>query len=268
MNETDRVFAGSIPELYDQLMVPMLFEPYAAQMAASLAPIAPAKVLEIAAGTGALTRALLDCLPATSQITATDLNPGMLHRAAARSDDARITYQPADALALPFADHSFDSVLCQFGVMFFPDKVKGYREARRVLNPGGTFLFNTWDSVETNHFVKVANATLIGRFPDDPPVFMARTPHGYHDLDLIRAQLAEAGFSAVDIVPHEHMARAASAAAAAAAYCEGTPLRNEIEVRGGTLAETTALVAAALSQEFGSGPIQGLVKAFVVTARP
>ena len=243
-------------------------QPYAARLAEQLAAYAPARVLEIAAGTGALTRAVLAQLPATSQIVATDLNPAMLQRAAATISDSRVSFQPADAVSLPFDDQSFDCVLCQFGVMFFPDKVKGYAEARRVLHTDGAFLFNTWDSVANNHFVKVANAALVARFPDDPPVFMARTPHGYHDPARIRADLAKAGFSAVDIVPHDHMATASSAGVAATAYCQGTPLRNEIAARGADLVATTALVAKALADAFGDGPIKGLIRALMVTARP
>ncbi len=268
MNEIDRVFAGPIPDIYDALMVPMLFDPYAARMADQVAALAPQSILEVAAGTGALTRAILARLPDTVRITATDLNPAMLQRAATTTTDARVTFQQADGLSLPFADQSFDSVLCQFGVMFFPDKVQGYREARRVLAPDGLFIFNTWDGVDANHFVKAANAALAGRFPDDPPVFMERTPHGYHDPDTIRAHLTEAGFGAVDIVAHDHMARAASADAAATAYCQGTPLRNEIAARGADLGEITALVADALRKDFGDGPITGQIRALLVTARP
>src|SRR5689334_22814097 len=153
MPTDDKLFAGSIPELYDRYLVPLIFEPYAADLADRTAALEPGHVLETAAGTGVLTSALAARLPATARMTVTDLNQPMLDRAASRqSRDARITWQQADALALPFADGMFDVVCCQFGAMFFPDKVKGYAEARRVLKRGGCFLFNVWDGIADNEF--------------------------------------------------------------------------------------------------------------------
>ena len=144
-------------------------------------------MLETAAGTGVLTRAMASRLAADVRIVATDLNQPMLDQAAAQQPaDRRLTWQQADALALPFEDRSFDVVACQFGAMFFPDKVQGYREARRVLKPGGRFLFNVWDRIEDNEFADVVTEALAAIFPQDPPRFMARTPHGYHDAAKIR----------------------------------------------------------------------------------
>ena len=182
MVATDKAFIGSIPELYDRLMVPLIFEPYAADLATRVAAAAPRAVLETAAGTGVVTRALASRLPADVQITATDLNQPMLNYAMARqSGDKRISWKQADALALPFDDQSFDVVVCEFGAMFFPDKVQGYKEARRVLKPGGRLLFNVWDKISENDFAHTIAQALAEVFPDDPPRFMARTPHGYHD---------------------------------------------------------------------------------------
>ena len=268
MRTTDGLFAGSIPELYDRYMVPMLFDPYAADLADQAALTNPQAVLETAAGTGALSRALAARLGPQARITATDLNQAMLDRAAAVTPpDPRIHWQQADALALPFADQTFDLVACQFGVMFFPDKVQGYTEARRVLKPGGTFLFNVWDSIAENAFVATLSQMLAARFPDNPPVFMARTPHGHHDLTIITEHLKAAGFTTVKTRALSHIAKAASAQYAATAYCQGTPLRAEIEARRpGGLAEITAAAAEALAAEFGTGPIKGAIKAYVITA--
>lgn len=269
MAETDRVFAGSIPEIYDRLMVPMLFDGYARDLAERVAAFARTDVLETAAGTGALTRALAARLPASTRITVTDLNQPMLDRAASSlPDDRRFGWQQADALDLPFADASFDAVACQFGVMFFPDKIRGYAEARRVLKSGGGFVFDTWDRLSQNQFVTVVQKELMQLFPDDPPVFMERTPHGYFDTDLIRRELGEAGFSSIGIETIEHTARAATPLAAATAYCQGNPLRVEIEKRApGRLQEITEQVALALGRRFGTGPIEGTISAHLVTAR-
>src|SRR3984893_18481776 len=180
MAATDKLFAGMIPEIYDRFLVPLIFESYAGDLAERVAKVKPRDVLETAAGTGALTRAISSRLPAHARIVATDLNQPMLDRAAAKQPgDNRITWQQADALALPFEDQRFDVVACQFGVMFFPDKVQGYREARRVLKPGGHFLFNTWDRIAENEFVGVVTQALAALFPQDPPDFAARTPYGY-----------------------------------------------------------------------------------------
>ncbi|MDB4995199.1 MAG: type 11 methyltransferase, partial [Myxococcaceae bacterium] len=145
MKATDKLFAGSIPEIYDRTLVPLIFDCYARDLAERLAKVGSQQVLEVAAGTGALTRALASRLDAHARIVATDLNQPMLdHAAASLAGDARIAWRQADALALPFEDGTFDAVACQVGAMFFPDKIQGYREARRVLRPGGRFFFNVW----------------------------------------------------------------------------------------------------------------------------
>jgi len=166
MAATDKLFAGSIPEIYDQFLVPLIFKSYALDLAERLARAEPQRVLETAAGTGVLTRAIASRLPAHTSIVATDLNQPMLNHAEARQPhDRRISWQQADALALPFEDQGFDVVACQFGVMFFPDKVQGYREALRVLNPGGHFFFNVWDRISENQFADVVTEALATLFP-------------------------------------------------------------------------------------------------------
>lgn len=269
MSATDKVFAGSIPKIYDAYFVPMIFAPYAEDLARRVAALRPADVLETAAGTGAVTRALAAKLGPDARYTVTDLNPPMLEVAkASLADDVRITWQQADALALPFADARFDAVCCQFGVMFFPDRVKGYREAKRVLKPGGHFVFNVWDRIEENVFADEVTNALAEVFSGDPPKFMARTPHGYHDEAVIRSELSTAGFSDVAIERRADVSRAPSARHAATAYCQGSPLRNEIEARGpDKLEHATDLAAAAIARKHGSGAVEGRIQALVVTAR-
>jgi ubiquinone/menaquinone biosynthesis C-methylase UbiE len=268
MVEMDQQFAGSIPEIYDRLLVPLIFESYALDLADQVVKLRPRAVLEIAAGTGVLTRAIASRLDASARVVATDLNQPMLDHAAARqSSDDRIAWRRADALALPLEDQTFDVVACQFGVMFFPDKVQGYKEARRVLKPGGRFIFNVWDGIAVNEFADVVSETLATLFPQDPPRFMARTPHGYHDVERIRKELNVAGFPAISIASLDKRSRASSARDVAFAYCQGTPLRNEIETHGASqLEEATQAATEALVRRFGEGPIEGGTRAHLIVA--
>ncbi len=268
MAATDKVFAGSIPEIYERFLVPLIFESYALDLAERLARTKPQDVLETAAGTGVLTRAIASRIAERVRIVATDLNQPMLDHARTRlSHDDRIEWRQADALALPFADQTFDAVACQFGVMFFPDKVQGYKEARRVLRPGGHFFFSVWDRISENEFADVVTEALATLFPDDPPRFMARTPHGYHDDEQIRQELNAAGFGKVSFNGVDRKSKAASPRDPAVAYCQGTPLRNEIEQRDASrLEEATQRATEALAQRFGIGTIEGRIRAFVITA--
>lgn len=268
MVATDKVFAGSIPELYDRYLVPLIFDSYALNLAERVVITEPRDVLETAAGTGVLTRAIASRLPAYARIVATDLNQPMLNHAKARqSYDGRIEWKQADALALPFEDQSFDVVACQFGVMFFPDKVQGYKEARRVLKPGGQYLFNVWGRISENEFADIVTEALAVLFPHDPPRFLARTPHGYHDVERIRAELNAAGFVDISVDAVDDRSKASSPLDPAIAYCQGTPLRNEIETRDASrLEDATKQAAEALARRFGSGAIEGRIRAFVITA--
>ena len=268
MDASDIVFAGSIPETYDRFMVPLIFDVYARDLAARAADDRPARVLETAAGTGALTRALVDCLPETVEIVATDLNQAMLDRNAARLAPTRpVRLQQADALALPVADHGFDVVVCQFGAMFFPDKVAGFREARRQLKPGGRFHFNVWGDIAANPFTDHVTQALAELFPDDPPRFMARSPHGYADLKRVIDDLGAAGFSAISAQTLDHVATAASPRDVAIGLCQGSPLRSEIEARDGSALErATAAAAARIAERYGNGPVSAPIRAHVISA--
>jgi ubiquinone/menaquinone biosynthesis C-methylase UbiE len=269
MSAGDKVFAGSIPENYDRYMVPLIFESYARDIARRAGALSPKAVLETASGSGVVTRALAPGLSPDASYIVTDLNQPMLDYAATRQkQDSRIAWRKADAQSLPFEDAAFDLVCCQFGVMFFPDRPSAYREARRVLKPGGSFLFNAWDRIEENVFADDVTTALADFFPDDPPRFMARTPHGYHDTALIRSDLAKAGFSNVTIETRAEESRAPSARQVAVAYCQGTPLRNEIEARGADKLEAaTEHAASAIARKHGSGEVAAKIQAHVIMAR-
>jgi SAM-dependent methyltransferase len=266
MSDSDRVFAGSVPEIYERYLVPLIFEPYAIDLVARLKSRGPSRVLEVAAGTGVVTRALASELPENSAIVATDLNQGMLDRAAAVGTRRGVEWRTADAMRLPFPDGAFDAVVCQFSVMFFPDKPRAFSEALRVLGPGGVFIFNVWDRIEENEFAHTVTTALASVFPADPPRFMARTPHGYFERVAIEEDLARGGFrKPARIATIAKRSRAESPRVPAIAYCQGTPLRNEIEARDASrLEQATDAVAEAIARRFGSRVVEGKIQAHVV----
>lgn len=264
--DTDKVFAGAVPVFYETYLVPLIFQPYAPDLARRVAARPVRRVLEIAAGTGVATRALDALLPPEVTLVATDLNPPMLAQAAAIGTRRVVQWQQADALALPFADASFDAVVCQFGAMFFPDRPRAFSEARRVLQPGGVLAFSVWDRIEENEFADVVTAALALHFPHDPPRFLARTPHGYHDRAAVARDLAAGGFTVpARIETVAARSRAASSRVPALAYCHGTPLRDEIEARDPQgLDRATDLAHAALTQRFGPDDVDGKIQAHIV----
>ena len=265
--DVDKVFSRSISKLYDDYLVPLIFAPYAEDLARRLAARPVTRVLEIAAGTGVVTRKLAATLAPDVEIVATDLNAPMLEQAAAVGTVRPVEWRQADAMQLPFADASFDAVVCQFGVMFFPDKAKAFAQMHRVLRPGGVLVFNVWDRIEENEFADTVTTALAAMFPADPPRFMARTPHGYHDVAAIARDLCAGGFDAaprVDTVSAR--SRAPTARHAATAYCQGTPLRSEIEARDAAGFETaTDAATLAIATRFGNGPVDGRIQAQIVT---
>lgn len=266
MSTTDTTFAGSIPALYEEYLGPLFFEPYAEDLAARIGETEIAAVLETAAGTGVATRALARSLPASVRIVATDLNDGML-AIAARSTSRAVTWQRVDAQALPFADGEFDAVVCQFGMMFLPDRPAGYREARRVLAPRGRLVFSVWDRLDDNEVTEVVSRAAASVFPSDPPRFFERTPFGYHDRSAIRAELESAGFPRVEIEVVKKVTRAPSADVVAEGLCKGTPLRSEIEARAAhRLDEVTATARDALVARFGRADFDNRMSALVVMA--
>ena len=266
-HDSDAVFAGTVPEVYERCLVPLIFECYADDLVDRVAHLAPSSVLEIAAGTGVVTRALASGLGALVEITASDLNADMIEHAAAVGTSRPVKWRQADVMQLPFPDDAFDVVVCQFSAMFFPDRPQAYAQINRVLRPGGTFVFNVWDDIANNEFAAVVTDAVGELFPDDPPMFLARTPHGYHDEVIIRSDLTAGGFAEpVSIEPVEHRSRASAADLPAFAYCHGTPLRNELEQRDpGRLDEATEHATTRLSERFGPTDLDTKIRGFVIT---
>ena len=263
---TDATFAGSIPGLYDRYLGPLLFQPYAEEVARRAAAVAPERVLEVAAGTGIVTEALRRAVP-DAQILATDLNSAMLEVATQRVRSANVHVQSADALDLPFEDDSFDLVVCQFGVMFYPDKVAGHAEARRVLRDGGAYIIAIWDRLEQNPASEIVSDAVAALYPDDPPSFLARTPFGYANRESIERDLRLAGFERVDIDTVQLVSQPMSARDAAVGLVAGCPLASEVQERNrdGVRAAVDA-AAEALKAIERDGALDSHLSAHIATA--
>jgi ubiquinone/menaquinone biosynthesis C-methylase UbiE len=268
MENKNAQFAGTIPAAYDRYLGPILFQPYAEDLAARLKVDANGSVLELACGTGILTRILRDRLPATTRLVATDLNEPMIRNAAEKFRQGEaVEWQQVDASSLPFDDESFDAVVCQFGIMFLPDKMLGAREAHRVLKPGGVFLFNVWDSMEHNHLGRIAHETITGFFEKDPPAFY-QVPFGYHDQGEIKRVLENAGFRDIRLDIVAKVGGASRPEDAAQGLVHGNPVAVAITERDPSLLPViTKAVADALKKEFGEASLRAPMQAIVGEAR-
>jgi SAM-dependent methyltransferase len=264
---TTSAFVGSIPETYHSALGPLLFEPYARELAARVSLGPRERVLELACGTGIVTRALLSVLPPTGTLVATDLNEAMLDVARGHvGSDARLRFQQADACALPFEGGSFDLLVCQFSVMFFPDKVQAMREARRVLAPGGRYLLDVWDSLEHNPHPGAVHEAVAALFPADPPTFLS-TPYGWFDRATIERTLRAGGFDEIRMEVVTLPSLAPTSDDVARGFLEGTPMLGQLRERGvGDVAPIRRAVSEALARRYGQRPCQSSMRAFVISA--
>ena len=254
MSDTASKFVGDIPKNYNAFLGPNIFDRYGREMAAHVAAATPGKVLELAAGSGIVTRHVRDALPGDVAITASDLNAPMLEVAQAKfAANEKVVFTTADAQSLPFDDNSFDLVFCQFGVMFFPDRVGSYRQAARVIRPGGRYLFSSWGTNAENLFSEIADTALAEFFPDDPPGFY-NVPFFYNDLDQIRAELSEAGLSDVHHTASAHDREVTDYGAFAHGLIFGNPAIAEVDQRGGDPGAVSTKIAARLRDRFGAEP--------------
>jgi SAM-dependent methyltransferase len=258
---------GDIPGFYDRGLGPIIFVDYAADIARRVAALKPARVLETAAGTGIVTRALRDALPADTQLTATDLNPPMLDVAATKiRSGERVVFQAADAQALPFADASFDAVVCQFGMMFYPDKPKSYREVHRVLAPGGRYVFSVWDAHRYNPFGRIGNDASVKLFPNDPPQFYS-VPFSCAAIDPIKQGLLDAGFTDITIAVVPFNKEVPDVDGFARALVFGNPLAEQVKTRGGDPEKVVTTIARDLRHDLGGNRARMTIQAIVFSAR-
>jgi ubiquinone/menaquinone biosynthesis C-methylase UbiE len=262
----DNKYQGSLPDTYHEYLVPLIFSAYADDIAKRVTVVEEAAVLETAAGTGVLTEYLAKTLPSDTKIVATDLNPAMLEVAERNlANFKNTTFEVANGVELPYSDASFDTVICQFGIMFFPDLAQGYREANRVLKRGGELIFNVWDTLDTNHLSRAVHESAIRLDLDNPPDFL-KLPYAYNDIKAISTQLAEAGFPDISVNVLEKESGAKSAREVALALAVGSPLAAQLAERG--LSDVAVdTIEADLISEFGDGEILAPMQAIVFHAR-
>jgi SAM-dependent methyltransferase len=268
MTDRNEAFVGAVPENYDRYLGPLLFQGFAADLAGRLPVTSGTRVLEVACGTGLVTRPLLDRLGGGGSLVATDLNEAMIAHGRSRLPAApNLEWRQADAQSLPFPDRAFDAVVCQFGVMFFPDKARAMRETFRVLAPGGVYLFNVWDAIARNPAPRITHETVAGFFPDDPPSFYT-VPFGFHEPEPIRALLREAGFTGIEMTHVDKTGTSASAEEAVTGLIDGNPIGAAIAARRAeALPEIRRAVAARMAAELGDRPLRAPLRALVVSAR-
>jgi len=257
------VFAGAIPENYDRYLGPVIFEPYAEDLVSRLKGKELDRVLEIACGTGIVTRRLRDALPGSTEAIATDLNPDMFEFAKRKfKDGENVRWQQADAMALPFPDESFDAVVCQFGYMFVPDKAAAMHESYRVLRQGGLFLFNVWDSLDANPFAQIAHSTIASFFDRDPPKFY-EIPFSLYDSKVVRRFLEDAGFTNIESFSETKPCRSRAAREFATGLVRGNPVGTEAAERGVDPEKLIDAVARSLAGRFGAEPVESTMRAIV-----
>ena len=259
-NDEDRLWVGSMPEAYERWLVPAIFRPFARDLARRIGARRPGRVLELAAGTGVLTRELVQTVGARA-VVATDLNPAMVEFG--QRQVPHVPWHRADASDLPFPNGKFDLVACQFGVMFFPEKRAAFGEVRRVLEPDGAFVFNTWASLETHEFQAALQAALLKAFPEKPPAFLLSVPHGYADPEVVVRDVEASGFHLLELETVTLEGRASSAADLALGYCTGTPLRAAIEADSAAI---TAIITDEMEARLGNGAVTGRMTAHIVAA--
>ena len=256
-------FGGSVPQNYNKLLVPLIFEDYADDLVSRVDVPSGGRVLEIACGTGVVTRKLRAALADDVELVATDINPDMQAVAVEAHDGDGIVFEVQDGTALTYDDDSFDTVVCQYGVMFYPDKTVGYREALRVLKPGGRFIFNVWDSLEQNPLMKMAHEITTGMLPPETPPFLM-IPFGYFDIEIIQAELSGVGFSNVDVSVLPKTSRSDSARTLSETFATGTPLAPHFVEMG--VDKAIDHIEGAIREVLGDGPIEAPMQAIVFEA--
>ena len=256
-----------IAEKYDRYLAPFLFEPFAQDLSSRITSANYRDVLELACGTGRVTRHLRKVLPEQTKLVATDLHPDMIRIASEQLLNENINWQTADAQQLSFPDESFDLVVCQFGLMFMQDRMKALSEVHRVLRPGGKFIFNTWDKIENNGAIYLGNQIICSYFPENTPSSY-RVPFSMHQPDLLETNLVAAGFKNIKVSGVEKEGLSPSAKDAAIGIVEGNRIYYHIMKKDPNLVEVIRnAVEQKIAEAYGDHPLKTSLKAWVFEAQ-
>jgi len=260
------LFSGSIPQNYDKYLGPYLFEPYAIDLAGRLKSDNCKALLELACGTGRVTNHLGTILPQDGKLVATDLNSDMLEIAKSKVHDSRVEWQVVDAQELPFNNSTFDHVICQFGIMFFPDKQKAFKEAYRVLDEKGKFVFSTWGSLEENRRAGLIKDILEEIFNEEAPDFLQKGPYSFYDGDTIKSYSTNAGFKSISIVAVQKTAEYKDVNDYINGFVDGTPLSAFLQKKEDSVRQDVKKkLRQALTQEAGE-ILRSEMLAYICTA--
>lgn len=260
-------YVGAIPAVYDRQLGPILFKPFAVDLAHRLPGYQFGTVLETACGTGILTSQLRRRLRPCVELVGTDFNRPMLDFAKKKLHALQnICWKQADATELPFASASFRAVVCQFGLMFCQNKAAAFSEARRVLIDGGFFGFSVWDGLDTNPFAAIGNAIVCRALGADAPRFFD-VAFGFNDRFRLQELLNERGFEDVRFEPVTRVLQCRSAKMLAHASIIGTPVGLAIKDLGAECEPIIDAIAEQLARVGGDAPFCTTMQALVVTAR-
>lgn len=263
MKEKNIPFEKTIPGVYERYLGPYLYEPYALYVT-NMVKENPKQALEIGAGSGRLTNHLAKKIGLNAKLTAMDINPEMLEIAKVKVKEPNVEFQVADAQSLPFADNSFDFVVCQFGFMFLPDKQKGFNEAWRVLKSGGQFIFVTWDKAENNITLHISQQTIMDLLKATPPPFFGRAYSSMNNPDELKSYAKIAGFENITVQKITLEGESPTAMDAAIGFVEGNGIIREILKEGTELLETIkSTIVSKINEQVSPNPVRSKLNAWV-----
>ena len=255
-------YGGGAAEIYERHMVPAIFGPWAEDLLALATPKPGERVLDVACGTGVVTRLVAQRVGPTGTVVGLDLNPGMLAvaRAVPPRHGAQIEWREGNVGAIPVADATFDLALCQQGLQFFPDRPAALREIRRVLAPRGRLALSVWRPMQHSSGFE-ALATALGRLIAPEAAAIMQGPFALGSADELRTLVTGAGFGDVVVQPAAKTLRFPSPEEFVRRYVAATPLAAVVakandEARAALITEVDAALKSSVDHDGLAFPIE------------
>lgn len=260
-------FNGSVPEVYETVLGNFIFEPFAVDIVNRISNKNAFNVLELAAGTGRVTKHLIHAFSPNAKIVASDISLPMMEKAKLVVSSQNLTWQQVDIADIPFSEGSFDVIVCQFGVMFLQDKLRAFSEIRRVLKLGGQLLFSTWACIEENPIWKISNQVATKFFGPAPAAIQKSGPFSICNAVDAEAQLHDAGFIHTKVEKQRITSSISSASLAAKGFIHGLPLKDIIiKQNPEILSQIQEEMENSFADHFGNNPLTASFTAFVFEA--